>query len=313
MSDEAADPISYANFIQTEIEAEAEMRRNRDPELVRLEQEIERAWGTVALGSAGSSQEQLLNRVEQLSLIDVHAPTGHRRGASHVKRVIRKFTRWYMRFVVDQLNAFHHVQVRLLRRTDKRLARLESDFGLGGGLSHLVDHPTEADHGLAEAVAQALSAVDGPVTVVSCGKGTIVAALHRARISAHGVDEAATTIMAGVAEGLDLRVGSPRPHLENFADGSLSAVVLTRGVERCGIAELLALIDESLRCVGQSGMVVVAVADPSTRTGPEAELLHGRGLSPATWAHILRTRGCITEAIQVAGSRVETLIVAQGL
>ena len=313
MSDEAVDPISYANLIQAEIEAEAETRRRRDPKLARLEQEIERAWRKVAPGAAGSGQEQLLDRAEQLSLIDVHAPIGHRRGVSHVKRVIRKFTRWYMRFVVDQLNAFHHVQVRLLRGMDKRLTRLERDFGLYGAVSRLVDPPAEADHSLAEAVAQTLSAVDGPVAVVSCGKGTIVAALHRERISAHGVDEAATTIMAGVAEGLDLRVGSPLPHLGNFADGSLSAVVLTRGVERCGIADLLALIDESLRCVGPSGMVVVAVADPGTRTGPEAELLHGRGFSPGTWAHILRTRGCAAETVQVTGSRVEALIVAQVL
>ncbi len=311
MLNEAPGARGYANRIQAEIEAEAEKRRRSEPEIERLEQEIERAWKGVAPDAAGSSQQRLVDRVEQLSLIDVHAPTGQRPGASHVKRVVRKFTRWYMRFVVDQLNSLHYFQGRLLRGLDQRLTRLERESRLSGTVSEFVDPLPEADAALCAAVANRLQSVDDPVAVVSCGGGAIVAALADAGIPAHGVDQTGAAIMAGANDGLDLRVGSPLKHLEAFADSTLGAVVLTRVVEHRGIVDAVHVVDEALRCVGPSGTVVVAVADPCIRTGPEAELLRGSGLSPQAWAHLLTRRGCVIETVEITGSRVETLVLAR--
>ena len=326
--------IRDADLIQGEIEAEAEQRRRSEPELLHLEREIERVWGEVVPDAAGLDEDGLLERVDQLSLINVDAPTGNRRGIGEVKRVVRKFTRWYLRYVVDQLNAFHHFQGRLLHgmdkrltgldkrltrldrrstRLDQRLTRLEREARLQASVSELAGPPPEADPGLGEAVAQYLSLVDGPVAVVSCGSGSIVAALDRAGVCAHGVDESAASVMSGVTEGLDLRVGSPLKYLNAFADATLAAVVLTRAAEHEKLVELLALIDEVLRCLAPGGMVVVAVADPGARTGPEAELLRGCGLAPETWTHLLSERGCTTETVEFSGSRVETLVVAQSL
>ena len=311
VQNDATDAREYVSRIQAEIEAEAEMRRQRDPELELLEQEIERAWRGVAPGAAGSTHQRLLDRVERLSLIDVHAPTGNRPGASHTKRVVRKFTRWYMRFVVDQLNSLHYFQGRLLRGMDQRLTRLERDSRLFGTVSEFVDPLPEADADLCAAVARSLLLVNKPVAVVSCGGGAIVAALEGVGIPAHGVDEMGAAIMAGANDGLDLRVGSPLEHLGAFADSTLGAVVLTQFVERRGIVDLLLLIDEALRGLAAGGIIVVAVTDPSNRTGMEAELLRGSGLSPQTWAHLLAKRGCAIETVEITGSRVETLVVAR--
>ncbi len=305
------DDREYVGRIQAEIEVEAQELRRRDPELERFEKEIEKTWKGIAPNSAGSTQQRLLDRVEQLSLVDVHAPTGQRFGVSHLKRVIRKFTRWYMRYVVDQLNAFHYFQGRLLRVMDQRLSRLERDGRVFETVNEFVDPVPEADLELCRAVSQNLRFVDKPVAVVSCGGGAIVAALVEAGAVAHGVDEMGAAVMAGANLGLDLRVGSPLEHFGDFADSTLGAVVLTRVIERQGIVDLVLLIDEALRCVAPSGAIVVAVAEPTGRTGIEAELLAGKGLSPQTWAHLLKQRGCAVETVEVSGSRVGSLVLAR--
>ncbi|MCQ3814120.1 MAG: hypothetical protein KTU85_06845 [Acidimicrobiia bacterium] len=311
MLNEELDAREYVNRIQTEIEAEARELRHRDPDLELLEKEIEKTWKGIAPNSAGSTQQHLLDRVEQLSLVDVHAPTGQHFGESHLKRVIRKLTRWYMRFVVDQLNALHHFQGRLLRLMDQRLSCLERDSQMFEIVNEFVDPVPEADAELCRVVSHSLRFVDKPVAVVSCGGGAIVAALMEAGVVAHGVDEMGPSIMTGINLGLDLRVGSALKHFEDFADSTLGAVVLTRFVERQGIVDSLSLIDEALRCVVPAGAILVAVAEPAARQGIEADLLAGKGLSSQTWAHLLKQRGCTVETVEVSGSRVAALVLAR--
>lgn len=308
MSDDA---IGYASRVQAEIEAEANLRRSSDPTLALLEEDITRAWAQAAPGATAQGEGRLLDRLDQLALISVDPPTGNRLGAREVKKLVRKFTRWYMGYVVDQLNAFYHLQGRLLRSMETRLATVERNSVRHMAISELVDRVREADQTLCTAVTQRLSSVEGHVVVVSCGTGTIVAALGQAGISAHGVDETPAIVMPGVMEGLDLRVGTPLEHLSALGDATLGAVVLTGVIERRGIVDLLALVDESLRCLSPAGTIVVAAADPRTRTGPEADLLRGYGLVPETWAFLLSKRGCVTKTVDLVGSSVSTLVVAQ--
>lgn len=311
MSDETTSAVAYAKRVQEEIQAEAARRRRDDPELVWHERELERVWGELAPGTAGKDQERLLDRIEQLALIDANAPTGTKRGASRVKRAVRKLTRWYVHFVVNQLNALHHFQVRLLKELDARLTRLEGDARMRAAVGGLAASPPEADPRLVEAITAALAEGEGPVVVASCGSGVIVEALDRAGVPAHGVDDSAATVGSGANAGLDLRVGPLTEHLKVFADRTLRAVVLTGVVEHHPIGELLLLLDESIRCVSAQGCVVVAVADPSGRTGPEAELLAGCGLAPETWAYLFERRGYSTEMVSLQGSRIQTIVVAR--
>ncbi|MCY3850965.1 MAG: hypothetical protein OXF75_09225 [Acidimicrobiaceae bacterium] len=325
MLNDATDAREYVARIQAEISQEARRRRESDPTLATLEREIGQAWtrsapsgGAAAASSDATAPaevkahaEHLLGCVDDLSLIDVDAPDGARRGVRQVKSAVRRLTRWYLRYLADQVNAFNHFLVGFLRSTEQRLARLEDDAGAAERLSAFVDPVPEADHALGRSVADQLSQCSGPVAVVSCGSGLIVSALLQAGIAAHGVDDSADAISDGVNEGLDLRVAAPLEHLSRIADGSLAGVVLTRSVERRRPVELSSLIDEALRCVTPSGRIVVAVADLSARSGPEAELLRGMGLSPQTWAHLLRRRGCAVEVSASTGSRVATLVTAR--
>ena len=323
MQNDATAAREYVSRIQEEIQKEAQRRREGNPALVVQEREISEAWARSVPGAAAAHRdpespadgkahaEHLLGCVDSLSLLNADAPVGSRQGVRHVKYTVRRLTRWYVRYLADQINAFNHFLVNLLRSIEQRISRLEGDARTAEIMGQFVDPVADADTVLGEAVANLLSGRDGPVAVVSCGSGRIVSALVRAGVAAHGVDESAEVISDGVDEGLDLRVATPFEHLDRIADGSLSGVVLTRSVERLGPVELSTLIDEALRCVEPSGRIVVAVADVGTRSGPEAELLRGVGLSPATWAHLLANRGCVVESSELDHSRVTTLVTAR--
>ncbi len=352
MQNDAAAAREYVSRVQEEIQSEARIRRDSNPALVVQEREISQAWarsvpGAAAYGDADSPAdlkahaEHLLGCVDSLSLLNADAPVGKRAGVRHVKYTVRRVTRWYLRYLADQINAFNHFLINLLRSIEQRISRLEGDARTAEIMGQFVDPVPDADVVLGEAVADLLAhrggpvgggpvgggpvgdgpvgggpvgdgpVGGGPVAVVSCGSGRIVSALVRAGFTAHGVDESAEVISEGTDEGLDLRVATPFEHLDRIADGSLAAVVLTRSVERLGSVELSTLIDEALRCVEPSGRIVVAVADLLARSGPEAELLRGVGLSPGTWAHLLANRGCVVDLSTLDGSRVTTLVTAR--
>lgn len=333
MQDDAKAAREYVSRISEEIQSEARRRREADPQLVAREREISQAWAGAVPNAAAvgrdtgrpsdlqAHEEHLLDGVDSLSLIDVDAPVGERAGVRRVKHAVQRLTRWYLRYLADQINAFNHFLVNLLRVHEQRITRIEGDARAAAVMGRFVDPVPEADAVLAEAVAdlfadRVVPAGDGPagrapVAVVSCGTGRIVSALLRAGVAAHGVDESAELVGDGVDEGLDLRVATPTEHLARIADGSLAGVVLTGSVERLGPVELSSLIDESLRCVEPTGRIVVAVADLLSRPGPEAELLRGVGLSADTWAHLLACRGCVVESSSLDGSRVTTLVTAR--
>ena len=323
MPNDATGAREYLSRVQAEIIGEAHQRRRSTPTLMAQEQEINEAWRRSAQGAlavnrhADSPAEvaehsaHLLGCVDELSLIGVDAPVGKRRWVRQIKRTVRLLTRWYVRYLADQINAFNHFLVGLLQSTEQRIARLEGDARAAEIIGEFVDPVPDADSVLGQAVMDQLSGCDGPVAVVSCGGGQIVSALVEAGVPAHGVDDSVDAISDGVAAGLDLRVAAPLEHLSRIADDALCGLVLTRFAERRGPHELAMLIDEALRCVGPSGRIVVAVADLGTRSGPDSELLRGMGLSPPTWAHLLKRRGCVVEEIDLAGSRVTTLVTAR--
>ncbi|MDE0066867.1 MAG: hypothetical protein OXN44_08330 [Acidimicrobiaceae bacterium] len=323
MPNDATGAREYVKRVQADITEEARRRRASNPTLMVQEQEINQAWTRSAPSAAAVGRDavspaevtehvaHLLGCVDDLSLIHVDAPVGKRRGVRQVKGAIRLLTRWYLRYLANQISAFNHFLVDFLRSAEQRIARLEGDARAAEIMGEFVDPVPEADPVLGRAVADQLSECEGPVAVLSCGSGQIVSALVEAGVTAHGVDDSVDAVSDGVDEGLDLRAAAPLDHLSRIADGSLSGVVLTRFVERRGPVELTTLIDEALRCVAPSGRIVVAVADLGARSGPEAELLRGLGLSPQTWAHLLGKRGCVVEESELTGARVTTLVTAR--
>lgn len=319
-STETSEDISR---VEAEIIEEVRERRKSDPSLVAQEQQIHEVWAdsipsraaaSPAAIAARSPQEQLdhlLSCVRELSLIKVAAPVGKRLGVKQIRRIVQRLTRWQLRYLADQINGFNHYLVGLLNSIEQRVAQLEYNLQATQLVRPLLDPVPDADEALALAVADSLSGVDSPVAVVSCGAGQIVAALTKSEITAHGVDESAEAVADGIKSGLDLRMAEPLQHLSGLAAGSLGAVVLSKSIEHCGFAELLAILDQSLRCLSSSGIIVVAVADADTRSVAESELLQASGLSPQTWAHLLRKRGCVVESRELSTARVKTLLKAR--
>jgi len=303
----------FADRVQAEIERDAKRRLKEDPVLQRLEREVHESWVHVSPGAVAESASplSLLEQVEQVSLVSVDAPTGDRHLHSYVKRTARKLVRWYFHYVVNQLNALHHYQNRLLREFNSRITRLEIDVGDEPVVRDLCDPVPEPEPALCELIATTLKSFQGSISVVSCGHGSLLEALDRPGVAVHGVEQNDNLVTHGINRGLDLRVGSPIDHLSNFGDSALAAVVLAGVVEHYKAGSLVTLLGEALRVTETGGVVVVAVADPRTRVGPCADLMQGLGLAPETWALLFEKHGCSVDTFELNGSRVESVVVAR--
>ena len=305
------DPIGYARRLQAEVEAAAALRLRRDPALGRLERDIERAWAGVAPpGAVGEQHELLLDRAERLSFIDVDVDVGSRPGVSQVKRSIRKLVYWYLRYVADQLSVLHSVIVRLLRRMDDRLDVVEHALDISTVRGEMQDPLPDVGVAAARSVAEQFVGATGPVAVVSCGEGAIVAALTAADIAAYGVDAEAERIVEGSRGGLDLRPADPVGHLDGVEAGALGGVVLRGIAEELAVPVLRRLIEAVEAAMAEHGTVVVAVDDPASRPTVDRELRAGRGVSPDTWAHLLGRSGFACRIIPVDDERITRVVVA---
>ncbi|MDW3217944.1 MAG: class I SAM-dependent methyltransferase [Acidimicrobiales bacterium] len=299
----------FAARIQAEIAAAAEERRRESPELARLEREIERQWADIAPPGAGGGEELLLDRVERLAMVDVDAPVGSKPGIRQVKGAIRKGTYWYLRYVTDQLNAFHNVQARLLRRMDERLARLEDSAGLSRSVDALVGDAPVAGAGCGAALLEAAGG-DGRVLVAAAGAGDSLAPFVGHRV-AYGVEADAQAALSGIDAGLDLRVGDPLDHLHSLETDTLGAVLAGGSLQRCAPAAALALVQAMVRVCAPGGVAAVAVEDRSGWTTAERELLAGRGLAPDTWATLLAPLAVGVESVAVDDPGIERLVIAR--
>ncbi|MEM7140393.1 MAG: hypothetical protein AAF548_05110 [Actinomycetota bacterium] len=301
----SSDP-NFAARIQAEIAAAADERRREDPVLARTEREIERAWAEVAPpGAVGPSEELLLDRVDRLAMVDVDAPVGEKPGVRHVKGAIRKGTYWYLRYMSDQLNAFHNVQARLLRRFDDRLGRLEAAAGLGRTVDGLVERAPVAGTHAGRLVADA---ANGRVLVLAAGTGDAVAELGP---EGYGVEVDAHLALVGIDAGLDVRVGPPIEHLVSLEASTLGGVMIAGEAQRITPSEAVDLVAAAGAACGPGGVVAVAVEDRSARSVADAELLAGRGLAPETWAALLGPLAATIERNDGGDPGIETVLIAR--
>lgn len=300
----------FAARVQAEIMQAAEERRRESPELARTEREIERAWAEVAPpGAVGSAEELLLDRVDRLAMVDVDAPIGSKPGIKQVKGAIRKGTYWYLRYMSDQLNAFHNVQARLLRRFDERISELESIAGVDRAVDELVVPAAPPGAGSGTALAGAIAG-DGRVVVLAAGAGASLGPLTE-QLTAYGVEADPQVALAGIDAGLDLRVGDPVEHLSSIEADSLAGVLLGGSVQRCGPAAAIALVTAAAAALRPGGVVAVAVEDRSGRTEADRELLAGRGLAASTWAAVLGAQAATVEMVPVEDAGIEQVVLAR--
>lgn len=307
--DENGDPLAFARRLQAEIEAEAAALRRDRPDIARIEREAGRRWEAIAqLGDDAEPPARLLRLAGRLAYADVDVPLGARAGVRQVKGAVRRLVHWYLRHLADQLNSWHDVVVRWMNRTDDRLRAAEEALGLaplsipgagagddGGpdrfGLADLIGAAPDLPEAAADEVAAAMEVTGGPVAVLGCAEGVVVAAFGRAGVSAYGVDRNPERILAGVREGLDLRRDDPLTHLRGLAGGALAGAVLAGFVEDLTVGAAGAAVAAITGAVRVPGAVAVVAADPAARDPVQRDLRAGRGLAPATWAHLLERAG----------------------
>ena len=234
-----------------------------------------------------------------------------------MKGAVRRLVYWYLRHLADQLNGWHDVVVRWMNRTDDRVRAAEEALGLApltvpgaGGeagpdrleLVDLIGPAPDLPEAVADEVAAALAATGGPVAVLGCAEGAVPAALGRADISAYGVDRDPERILAGVRNGLDLRGEDPLTHLRALSGDVLAGVVLIGFVEDLTVTAAAAAVAAVTGAVRVPGAVAVVAADPVARDPVLRDLRAGRGLAPATWAHLLERAGWTATRRPIAGA-----------
>lgn len=304
-------------LVSAEFEAEADQRRRQDHEIALLELEIERAWAD--LSPSGDSfdvvghEGNLLDQTASLAALDPQVPIRSRRGLRGVKWAIRKLTYWYVRFLTDQFNLFTGVLIRHLRNLEARLSRLEAAAGL------LIDQPVPAGLGMlddppdpsAEVAAQVAGlAGSGPCLVLSAGQGAIVEAIGHRGMLTYGVEQDPDRVFTGLSRRVDIRTGDVLAHLVGSEDGEFGTIVLTGMVETLPLKDLIGMVNQASLKLKSTGRIIVAVADPASRSQVESELGSGLGISPLTWRHLLERAGFGARLEPCADSRISQIVVA---
>ena len=173
----------------------------------------------------------------------------------------------------------------------------------------LFDDPPDPSPDTAAVVAS--RAGSGRCLVLSCGAGTIVGAIEARSGDVYGVGRDPRRILAAARLGLDVRADDAFEHLGRLSDRALDTVVLAGEVETLPLAALWQLVAEVERVLGETGRIIVAVADPARRGHVEAEIRAGRGLTPETWRHLLERAGFAARLVPAPGPRITELVVAE--
>ncbi len=94
--------------------------------------------------------------------------------------------------------------------------------------------------------------------------------------------------------------------------GSLIGVVLAGFVEDLGPTAVSSLLGDVRRALADGGVAVVVTGDPADRNAVERDLRAGRGLAPATWAHLLERAGFDVEITPVDNDpRIGSIVVGR--
>ena len=314
--------MNRSDFVDTkaigaEIEDGADKRRRQDREIALLELEIEQAWTDLSPSKTSfegvSHDGQLLDQAASLAALDPHVPIGSRRGLRGVKWVIRKLTYWYVRFLTDQFNVFAGMLIRHLRSLEARLGRLETTTGVPADQSvpagwGFLDDPPEPSP---RVVAHVMGVVEsGPCLVLSAGQGAFVQGISDRGIRTHGVEQNPDRVLTGLRRRIDIRTGDVLAHLVGSEDGEFGTIVLTGMVEILPLKDLIGMINQASLKLRDAGRIIVAVADPASRSQVESELGSGLGISPITWRHLLERAGFDARLEPCADSRIGEIVVA---
>ena len=301
-----SEPSIDFHKLLVEIDDEVRAKRASGELPADLERELDLVFARYApAGALEGDFEQLLERAEAQSFFDLLAPNeSARRGVPHIKRLVQKSVRWYLRYVVDQVTGFSHTITKAVRLLSERVERIEQLAAPDAELAAVyLRNPPQSAQAWQARIEEALQGTSGRVLHARCGNGTLVEALVRSGVDAYGVEPASSLVGAGVtrmsqsADGLqvDLRPDDVQAHLRLLAPGSLGALVLTDAPDVLPRGAQIDLVDLAAISLTKGGRLLLVVANPAAwqqqRSALEVDLAPGRPLHAATWTHLLEDRG----------------------
>lgn len=217
-----------------------------------------------------------------------------------VKRVLRKFMRWYVEPLAadqrvyndtvlklidvlseraDRAEAGRADAQRLVAELEERLLRLERRERAAAGPATVAAQPAAAAmpdyfafesrmRGSVEAIRerQRLYLDDlreqGPVLDVGCGRGELVGLLGEAGVEARGIDADADMVAYAQGEGLAVEQADAVAHLEATEDGSLGAIVMAQVVEHLPPPVLVRVLELAADKLRPGGVLIAETINP---------------------------------------------------
>ena len=292
--DAAAVPAIDPARLRAEIDAEVRRLRESGELPAGFERELDLAFARFApVHAIGDDFEQVLERAEQSTFVDVLAPTASAQPVvAQVKRVIRKAIIWEVRYVAQQVSGFSAAITRAVRLLGRRVDELERRSPAPAVLraeAAAVARPLDTGY-WSPIVLEALAGAGGRVLHAEAGAGALVAALAGAGLDAYGVDP----VEQAAPPDLEVRTDEVQAHLEALPDDALGGLVLSGCVDRLPLGALTGLAALAAAKVAPGGTVVVLGADPRgwsrEHSAVEVDLAAGRPLHAETWCHLLRSR-----------------------
>jgi hypothetical protein len=295
--------------VQAEIAEEVRRRRAAGDYPPGLERELDAMFARYAPASASDDFDDVLAFAETQSFIHADVPTASRRAPlAYVKRVLRTFMAWYVRFLAQQVTAFAGAITRAVSLLGRRVDALETATAVTPERSRVRGDPAGPD--LAPwlpLVVDAVTDAPGRVLHAEAGNGRLVHALCDSGVDAYGVEPVEETGLEAARAGLDVRTDDVLTHLRNVPDGALGGVVLSGCIDRLPLGEVLAITDRATAALAAGGVVVVLSAGPGAwARGLDpvvADLAPGRPLHPETWVHLLSVRSLAVDPVRAGPGR----------
>jgi hypothetical protein len=286
--------------VVAEIMAEAAQRRRDGTYPPELERSLAATFARFApAGALGTDLNALLDRLEHAGVIDADVPVDSARaGVPYVKKVVRKSTGWYQRYVAQQVTGFAHITARTMRTMADRLEAVsDAHPATSAAVARFVAGRALADdaNDVQQCIVTVLQerVIDGRVAHLGAGAGALVGQLSAAAIDSYGVDVANSTVKK--VKGIELRDEDPRAHALRLQPGALGALVMTSWLELAAIGHRLSMLSACNDVVRNNGVLVVAVCDGESLSehydGAMLDVLGVARWSIDTWLEVVRAAG----------------------
>jgi hypothetical protein len=303
--------------VMAEIIAEAAQRRLDGTYPPDLERKLSETFARFSPpGALGTDLNALLDRAELAAAINADVPTAASRPyAAAVKKVVRKSTGFYQRYVTQQSAGFADITVRALRRLADRLDDVSAAAGATNpDAARLVDAlaPTTDPAAVIAAVTAALArhcGTTGRTVHLGAGTGALVAAVNDSGRSAYGVDRRA--VVAGRRRTAEIRVEEPASHVRRLAAQSLQAAVVTWWGDLSPTGHRISTLTHLARALGPDGVLVLVVDDVSRLDHVTTDVASVPHWPVASWCDVLDAAHWTTsERVAVDGTTAVVVVAS---